>query len=47
MDSTNENEEYGPIFKLCKTIRHIIFWFYGLYVQVSMICIGAEKLQIA
>lgn len=47
MYSTNEDGEYGPIFKLCNTIRHILFWFYGLYVQISMIYTGVEKLHIA
>ncbi|KAL5239018.1 hypothetical protein ACI65C_006428, partial [Semiaphis heraclei] len=47
LESTDENQEFGPIFSLCKTIRHILFWTYGLYTQILVICIGIIKVRTA
>eukprot|EP00102_Acyrthosiphon_pisum_P010709 XP_008179133.1 PREDICTED: uncharacterized protein LOC100569710 [Acyrthosiphon pisum] len=46
LERTKENQEFGSIFHLCKTVRHILFWTYGVYIYVFVICIGIYKLCI-
>ncbi|XP_050060529.1 uncharacterized protein LOC114121491 isoform X2 [Aphis gossypii] len=47
IENTNEYEEYGPVFKLCKTTRHILFWTYGFFIHIWVITIGLQKLNTA
>ncbi|KAL4152811.1 hypothetical protein QTP88_000644 [Uroleucon formosanum] len=43
LEETNENQEFGSIFNLCKTVRHILFWTYDTYEGPGVVNFGQVK----